>query len=185
MTKNLRYALILLLICAVSAFLLAVINAITAPVIEEQNIQARLRALTAVSGGMEIGEEVAVTDNKTISYYIDLSENGNLLGYIVGLVGVGYGGEMTIVASYSLDGAVQYAQLLAHTETPGLGSKAEERGYMDKFTDTGATKPVPTTKAMLADSDAQAVSGSSVTFTAIAKALEAGSGFVKQLGGVK
>ncbi|NCC12873.1 MAG: FMN-binding protein, partial [Spirochaetia bacterium] len=38
---------------------------------------------------------------------------------------------------------------------------------------------------MLSDADAQAVSGSSVTFTAVAKAIAAGSEYVKSLGGAR
>ncbi|NMA23235.1 MAG: FMN-binding protein [Spirochaetales bacterium] len=185
MTKNIRYALILLSICAVAAFFLALTNSVTAPVIEEMNIQARLKALEAVSGGLEIGDQTDIDNTPFVQYTIDLNEGGKRAGYILGLVTAGYGGQMTLVASYNLDGAMQYAQLLAHSETPGLGSKAADSGYMDKFKDTGANVPVPTAKAMLSDSDAQAISGSSVTFTAIAKAIAAGSEYVKGLGGGK
>lgn len=183
MKKNMRYALILLSICAVSAFLLALTNSITAPVIEEMDHQSRLRALEAVSGGLEIGEQESVEAQQYVSYRIALGEGGEKKGWILGLKSAGYGGEMTLVASYSLDGALQYAQMLNHNETPGLGKKAEESWYMDKFKNTGALQPVPTSKAMLSASDAEAISGSSVTFTAVAKAIAAGSDYVKSLGG--
>lgn len=183
MTKNIRYALILFTICAVAAFLLALTNSITAPVIEEMDDQSRLRALETVSGGHQIGEQVPVDGIQYVTYQIDLSDGGTPAGWILGLKTAGYGGEMTLVASYSVDGAMQYAQLLNHSETPGLGKKAEESWYMEKFKNTGAANPVPTSKAMLSASDAQAISGSSVTFTAIAKAIEAGSDYAKSLGG--
>lgn len=183
MKKNIRYALILLTICAVATFFLALTNSVTAPVIEEMDIQARLKALEAVSDGLEIGEQRDVEGVHYVSYQIDLSSDGSPAGWILGLKTNGYGGEMTLVASYSLDGVMQYAQLLGHSETPGLGKKAEENWYMEKFKGTGGSKPVPTTKAMLDASDAQAISGSSVTFTAIAKAIAAGSDYVKSLGG--
>ncbi|HPZ16042.1 MAG TPA: FMN-binding protein [Sphaerochaeta sp.] len=183
MKKNIRYALILLTICAVSTFFLALTNSITAPIIEEMDIQARLKALEAVSNGLEIGEQQDVDGVHFVSYQIDLSDGGNPAGWILGLKTNGYGGEMTLVASYTLDGVMQYAQLLNHSETPGLGKKAEEGWYMEKFKNTGGSNPVPTTKAMLSAGDAQAVSGSSVTFTAIAKAIAAGSNYVKSLGG--
>lgn len=183
MKKNMRYALILLSICAVSAFLLALTNSITAPVIEEMDHQSRLKALEAVSGGLEIGEQESVEEQRFVTYRIPLSEEGEHTGWILGLRGAGYGGELTLVASYTLDGVMQYAQLLSHSETPGLGKKAEESWYMDKFKNTGGEQPVPTSKAMLTAPDAQAVSGSSVTFTAVAKAIKAGSDYVKDLGG--
>jgi len=185
MTKNIKYALILLSICAVSAFALALTNSITSPVIAQMDADNRLKALEAVSAGYVIGDQKEVSDNAYVTYTIELQDNSNVAGYILGLKTAGYGGAMTLVASYTTQGEMLFAQLLAHGETPGLGKKAENEGYMDKFKGTGAVKPVPTSKTMLSDSDAQAVSGSSVTFTAIAKAISGGSEYVKGLGGAK
>jgi len=185
MTKNIKYALILLSICAVCAFALALTNSITEPVIIKMDAEKRLNALNAVSGGYTIGEQKEISGHAYVTYAIELSDNSKTAGYIVGLKSAGYGGEMTLVASYTTQGEMLFAQLLTHTETPGLGKKAEEAGYMDKFKGTGAAKPVPTNKTMLGDSEAQAVSGSSVTFTAVAKAINGGSEYVKSLGGAK
>ncbi|MGE4583372.1 MAG: FMN-binding protein [Sphaerochaeta sp.] len=185
MTKNLKYAFILLAICAVSAFALALTNSITAPVIAKMDAENRLRALEAVSGGYQIGTQQDVTDQQFVSYTIDLLDSDKVMGYILGLKTAGYGGQMTLVASYSTKGEMLFAQLLSDSETPGLGKRAEQEGYMDKFKGTGADKPVPTSKAMLSSGDAQAVSGSSVTFNGIAKAIAAGSAYVKSLGGAK
>ncbi len=87
MKKNMRYALILLSICAVSAFLLAFTNSITAPVIEEMDHQSRLKALEAVSGGLEIGEQESVEEQRFVTYRIPLSEEGEHTGWILGLKG--------------------------------------------------------------------------------------------------
>ncbi|NLE16024.1 MAG: FMN-binding protein [Spirochaetales bacterium] len=185
MRKNIKYAMILLTICAVSAFALALTNSITSPVIAQMDADNRLKALEAVSAGYDIGEQKEVTDQAFVTYVIDLKKDAGIAGYILGLKTAGYGGEMTLVASYTAQGEMLFAQLLTHNETPGLGKKAEDDGYMDKFKGTGDSKPVPTNKTMLSAGDAQAVSGSSVTFTAIAKAINGGSEYVKSLGGVK
>lgn len=92
---------------------------------------------------------------------------------------------MTLVASYKVSGEMMFAQLLTHSETPGLGAKAAETSYMEKFQGTGDDTPVPTDKTMLTDAEAQAVSGASITFGAVSRAIEAGSTYVKNLGGVK
>ncbi|MBJ2357557.1 FMN-binding protein [Sphaerochaeta sp. S2] len=185
MTKNLKYSLILLSICAVSAFALAMTNSITAPVIEQYEYEQRQLALTAVSNGFAIGSEKPVEADPYVTYTIDLTDNGQLAGYIVGLKSAGYGGQMTLVASYKVSGEMMVAQLLTHSETPGLGSKAADSSYMDKFQGTGADTPVPTDKTMLTDADAQAISGASITFGAVSRAIEAGSAYVKNIGGVK
>ena len=185
MTKNIKYGLILLSNCAVCAFALAMTNSITAPVIRMQDEMNQKKALEAVSNGWTIGTRTEVDGQAHVSYTIDLLDKDSVAGYIVGLTTSGYGGQMTLVASYANDGDMLFAQLLTHNETPGLGKKAEHEGYMDKFKGNGAETPIPTSKTMLSDADAQAVSGSSVTFTAVAKAIAAGSEYVKNLGGAR
>ncbi len=185
MTKNLKYSLILFSICAVCAFALALTNSVTAPVIVQLDLEKKNKALEAVSAGYTFGEQEMVEGNKYVTYSIDLTENNELMGYIVGLQSAGYGGQMTLVASYALSGKMLAAQLLNHGETPGLGAKAAQASYMDKFKGTGSERAVPTSKDMLSDSDAQSVSGASVTFTAVGKAIDAGSAYVKALGGTK
>ena len=185
MKKHIKYTLILLSICAVCAFALGWTNSITSPVIARQEIENKNRALQAVSNGWEIGEQKEVVDNVFVSYTIPLSSAGATVGYIVGLKGNGYGGELTLVGSYTKEGELLLAQMLTNSETPGLGKKSENKDYMDKFKGTGAVNVVPTTKDMLSSSEAAAVSGSSVTFTAVAKAIRGGSDYVKTLGGAK
>ncbi len=183
MKKHLKYAFILLSICAVCAFALGWTNSITAPVIADQERQNKTMALEAVSNEWTIGEQQDVQDSPYVMYSIPLTQDGQGRGYIVGLKGAGYGGALTLVASYTTEGEMLFAKMLTNSETPGLGKKSENEGYMDMFKATGATKPVPTSKDMLSSSDAAAVSGSSVTFMAIAKAIKGGSAYVKSLGG--
>ena len=185
MKKNLKYAFILLSICAVCSFALGWTNSITAPVIAKQELENKMKALEAVSNTWAIGEQADTQGIPFVMYSIPLTEGSETRGYIVGLKSAGYGGDLTMVASYALDGEMLFAKMLTNSETPGLGKKSEQQGYMDKFKGTGAAKAVPTTKDMLDSSDAAAVSGSSVTFMAIGKAIKGGSTYVKTLGGTK
>ncbi|HKL58215.1 MAG TPA: FMN-binding protein [Sphaerochaeta sp.] len=185
MKKNLKYAFILLSICAVCAFALGWTNSITAPVIAQAERDNETKALKAVSNGWTVGEQTSVSSAPYVQYSIPLTEGEETKGYIVGLKGAGYGGELSLVASYSNQGEMLFAKVLTNSETPGLGKKCEQEGYMDMFKETGAAKAVPTTKDMLSAPDASAVSGSSVTFMAIGKAIQGGSTYVKTLGGSK
>lgn len=185
MKKNLKYAFILLSICAVCAFALGLTNSITAPVIAQTERENEMMALKAVSNGWSVGEQAETQGVPFVIYTVPLTENNEKRGYIVGLKGAGYGGELTLVASYTLEGEMLFAKMLTNSETPGLGKKSEQEGYMDKFKGSGSAKAVPTTKDMLEGPDAASVSGSSVTFMAIGKAIRGGSNYVKTLGGSK
>lgn len=181
MTKYLRTGLILFAICAVCTALCALVNEVTAPAIAVNVESERLDALDAVSHGYEIGEQMEGSGN--ISYVIPLYENGSVAGYIAQILTSGYGGEMTVIASYSTDGTVLEAQMMANSETPGLGKKAEEDWYMDMFRGHGAETPIPLSKSELSSEDAAAVSGASITFGGVSSAIHEGSEYVKSLGG--
>ncbi|MFP4444343.1 MAG: FMN-binding protein, partial [Spirochaetia bacterium] len=82
---------------------------------------------------------------------------------------------------YAPDGTVLNAVLMENQESPGLGKKAEDPGYMEKFVQTGSDEPVPVRKDMLPGDEADAVTGSTVTFVGIARALKRGSEYVRTL----
>ena len=182
MTRYIRTAVILFLICAICTALCALVNEVTAPRIAANVEGERIAALQDVAAGFGIGEQVDVNDG-TVNYYIPLSDDSGTSGYIVELISSGYGGAMTIIASYDTEGSVMAAKMMANSETPGLGKKAEEPWYMEMFTGRGGSTPLPASKSDLSAEDNAAVSGASITFGGVSSALINGSEFVKGLGG--
>lgn len=172
----------LALICAVAAVALALVNSVTAPRIEQIKRENLAKALSVVVPEGKPGDEQPVNEGGVRSYY-PVEKGGDLIGYVVRLVGTGYGGDMNILAGYDLDGTILAAVLMENEETPGLGKEAENVEYMQKYIGTGAEKSVPVSKKDLPPEEAEAISGATVTFTGIGKALAAGSVFVKQQGG--
>jgi len=174
----------LALICVIAALSLGVVNAITEPEIERVKQRQLEEALAYVSLGGELGDPVEVGERTVREYYpLDVDRNGEYDGYVVSLIGIGYGGDMKLLAAYGESGEVRAVSLLDNAETPGLGKEAERPSYMEKFVGTGGDTPVPTSKQMLSQAQADAISGASLTFMGIGDALEAGSQFVKRLGG--
>ena len=72
-----------------------------------------------------MNEAVAVEESSVVRTYYTVSQGQTASGYILDLEGAGYGGEMSIFASYAPDGEIRAARLLDNLETPGLGKKAE------------------------------------------------------------
>ncbi len=175
----------LALICAVAALVLALVGAVTTPVIEQNRIEALNAALSRVSGGGTLGERTDVGGGPIDAFYpVYASASADTVtSYIVLVTGNGYGGEMSLVASIAPDGEIRAAELMLNQETPGLGKKAETAEYMEMFVGTGAANPVPTSKNDLAAEDADAVTGATLTFLGVANALEAASSFVEDRDG--
>jgi len=174
----------LAIICTVAALVLALINAMTAPVIAQNRQEALEEALRQIVGDADVGERAPVPgdENEIVNAYYPVSADGDSAGrYVVELTGSGYGGDMQVLAGIDADGEIFSAVLMQNAETPGLGKEAENPGYMEgKFIGRGADQPVPTTKSDLPPEEAEAVSGSTITFMGIADALEAGSRFVEE-----
>jgi electron transport complex protein RnfG len=174
----------LAIICTVAALVLALVNAVTAPVIAQNRQEALNEALARIVGDADVGERVDIPEEESevVSAYYPVGGDGESAArYVVELTGSGYGGDMQILAGIHSDGEIFSAVLMQNNETPGLGKDAENPGYMEgKFIGKGADEPIPTTKGDLPPEEAEAVSGSTITFMGIADALKTGSEFVKE-----
>ena len=176
--KNVKITTILIVlvsICAIFSLLLAVVNSITAPIIEARSKGNELSAYEEVANGYEISNSPnTVSDDSNVKLYYTM-KNGDETAYILNIKGKGYGGEFSIAASYKADGSLIASKMLENSETPGLGKKSEESWYMELFTKSGT---IPSSKSSLSDEDAALVSGASVTFQAICNALNEGQAWV-------
>ena len=165
---NLPPSLVLVFLCCVLSVVLSLLNLITKPIIDERKREEELSAYREITQGYEIvGEKKEIKDNSNVkSYYIIKSKDGN--GFLLNLVGSGYGGEFKMAASFDIKGNLIASKMLDNSETPGLGKKSEEKWYMLLFT---KTKTIPKTKNDLSSEDKALVSGASVTFQSVASVL--------------
>jgi len=170
-------------ICAIAAISLGVVNAVTDPVIVAARAARLQNALEKLSGGLDIGEFSENKDSDSIPGYYPLSGPSGIEAYIVKVVGSGYGGDMNILTGISLDGEILSVELMENAETPGLGKEAENASYMTKYIGTGNGSAIPTSKTQLSSTDSDAITGASITFMAIGKALNTAADFVLKMEG--
>ncbi len=168
----------LFLICAVAALTLGVINVITEPIIAERKVLELNKALNSLTGELQAAEGVTVEEESVVKAYYPVLRAGKVDSFILELSGSGYGGDMKILSRYKLNGEIISVKLMDNLETPGLGRKAENPEYMKKFVGAGSSDPVPVLKSMLEQSEAEAITGATITFIGVAKALDEGSRFI-------
>ena len=142
------------------------------PVLHQTEIQA---TLSLFAGDHTPGDREDIQERNVVSRWPINPDKG----WILELTGIGYGGEMTIMAAYDNDGIVKIARLLNNSETVGFGKKAEAANYMEIFIGKGGIIPVPTTKNQLGK-HADVVSGATITFLGISRAITHGSEMVKE-----
>lgn len=169
------------LICAIAALCLGAVNMVTEPRIKEARAAKIKNALEQLSPGGSLGTQTAVEDPVVKGYY-EIKTDGVVSSYILNLKGAGYGGDLIILASYLSDGSLYKSVLMENDETPGLGKEAEKDGYMDMYYGKIKEK-IPSIKSQLESSEADAISGATITFSGIGQALASGSDYVISLEG--
>lgn len=126
----------LIVICLVSALVLAVTNYVTSGKIEEsERKQTQESKKTAFSSASSFGDDKSLTlEDKEITYCVAYGENGEILGYVFTSSNRGYGGDVSVMTGINVEGTVQKTVILAmDDETPGLGQNAGKENFISQF----------------------------------------------------
>ena len=152
----LKIAYPLIVICAVIALLVAGVNSITAPVIEEMAEAERTAAIQTLFANekvvidSEAAYEIPAEHTKVIdkiSKVIETDENGETvhLGYCVQLSPNGFKGAVDLLVAFDPNCRVIGVDVTStNSETKGFGTKVNEPEYESKFIET-AEKTLPET----------------------------------------
>ena len=121
--------LVLTLICLIMSGLLAAVNNITYPVIEEaaaERAEAAMREIIPEADGFFLHEGGGLPETVAAAYF-----TANNAGYIFIVNTYGYGGEIRLICGIDPDGKIIKSKILSHAETQGLGTIVFDRavGY--------------------------------------------------------
>lgn len=125
--------IVLVAVALITGGILAYVNNVTAGPISEQAEKTLADGIKAVMGG----EELTVTANDTVKQTIDnkdftfivhkvSSKEGKELGAAIESTTQGFGGDLKVLVGFNVNGAVSGYTVLQHSETPGLGAKADQ-----------------------------------------------------------
>lgn len=131
-----RLSAILCLITSITAFLLATVNSITSPIIEDNKRLATTIAMKALVSEAEdfILREIPEGTNKNIIEFYEGKNGDKTVGFCVKVMPYGYGGVIELVVGINDFGEVVGTQIINHSETPGLGSKiVDEKSFAEQF----------------------------------------------------
>lgn len=118
MKKSVKSTLVLVVICAVTAILLALTNAITAPTIKANQDKAANEALLQVMPNGQGFEKLDLSAYTLPATVTDAyKEQGG--GYVFQLKTTGYGSDFIIMCGVNADGTVSGTVCLSSTETLG------------------------------------------------------------------
>ena len=146
MKKSIKNILVLVCICAVVSVLMAITNAITAPIIEKNERANANKALLEVMPDGKTFEKVDIS-TYTLPATVSEAYRAESGGYVFKLKTVGYSSGFVIMCGVNTDGTVSGAVCLSSTETLGYEKtfgdllKGKNAGNIDTIdTVSGATK---------------------------------------------
>lgn len=113
--------IVLTVITVVAAACLGAMNNLTAEPIAASKKAKQEAAIKAVLPEFTTVDEEAIANEQKI--FRAYNANGELVGIAIETKELGFGGDVTTMVGFDANGTIVDYSLLAHAETPGLGSK--------------------------------------------------------------
>lgn len=174
MKDILKLGVTLFAICAVAALVLGVTNNITAPVIEERNIQASNEARKIVLSETDEFKELDGMNSDIVLEVYEGIKDGQVIGYTIKTSSKGYGGAIELMVGISKDGKITGVEIGNHSETPGLGSKATEPMFKNQYVDKDVSNSLLVVKGSANnDNEISAISGATITSNGVTNGVNA------------
>lgn len=171
MKNILKLTAVLFTITAVVAALLAGANLLTKDRIAAAKREKTAAAVAAVLPNDTVESETAVDQGIVKTLYRGKN------GCVVEVTPNGFGGEITLLVGVSKEGKVLGVQIVSHSETPGLGAKAQtDTEFLNSF--LGLSGSVQVDKD---GGEADTVTGATVTSRAVAEGVSAALEFAATL----
>ena len=132
-TDMLRPVVVLVMICLVASALLGYVNAMTAPVIEANEMAALAESMRSALPAATSFEALEISDELAAKGVTGFYKGNDDTGYVVVAANKGYGGDVVVTVGFDNNGAILNVDANVSTETQGVGSKVGERAILDRF----------------------------------------------------
>lgn len=125
-------------------------------------------------------ESNAGISNTTITEVLEATaSDGTILGYVMTVSSLGYGGQVPITIGVTLDGKIEAIEVLKNSETAGFGANASLPEFKDQFAGIQAEQIEYTKGEKTKDNEIAAVSGATITTKAVTNAVNAALYYVQ------
>ena len=201
MSKIIKDCVILFVITLVAGFILGGVYDITKGPIKEQEEAAKQEAYRQVfadaqafeaSEGVnaEAAQKVVAASGDTATTINEVlaavDSDKKVIGYVFSVTNPeGYGGDIQLSVGIKNDGTVNGYEVLSISETAGLGMKATESEFKDQFKGKKAEQLEVVKTGAKEEQQIDAISGATITSTAVTKEINACLSYVNSMKGGK
>ena len=165
----LKLAIILLLITAVVAGLLGLVNMLTADKIAENTAKKANEAMQTVLPASSYEKLDISAEGISEAYKAEQ-------GYVIRLNAMGFGGAIDMMVGIDLSGAVTGISVISHGETASLGAECTRADWQSQFVGTSGNLQVSKDGGTI-----DALTGATVTSRAVTEAVNRAVEFVKEV----
>ncbi len=165
----LKLAIILLLITAVVAGLLGLVNMLTADKIAENTAKKANEAMQTVLPASSYEKLDISAEGISEAYKAEK-------GYVIRLNAMGFGGAIDMMVGVDLSGAVTGISVISHGETASLGAECTRADWQSQFAGTSGNLQVSKDGGTI-----DALTGATVTSRAVTEAVNRAVEFVKEV----
>lgn len=198
MKEPVKFGIILIAFCALSAGLLAYVNGVTAPRIAQMELEQTLASYKEIFGDeadkFEKYDEAKLA--KVQEKYPDIldifvaTKGDKVVGYGINAATSGFGGSMTNAIGILLDGdKIAGFRNISNGETKGFGSHIADEDYIKSYEGKSAAGPLEYSKDPQGEDQVMWITGATVTSKAVVKGdnmvIEAYNDLLKNDGGAK
>ena len=169
--KAVRYALVLLIFGSVAGGVLAYSNSLTAPIIAEQEKAGSFAAFqeifTDADDFVAIDEALLseiIAQHGTIQEILEVKSGDDIVAYVFNTISGGYGGGITTISGFNLDGTVEGIRITENSETPGLGTRVvDDPAYQESYIGKSISEELVLSGSPASDSEVLLLSGATVS----------------------
>lgn len=180
MREIMKLSVFLLIVAGIAGAALSYVNDLARPLITAQILQNKLDSFKEVYPQSEKVEDETTTYLKeskdSIIKEVNIAyRSGVPVGVIYAVETKGYSGPISLLAGFDIATArITAIKVLSQRETPGLGAKATESKFRDRYRDKGIELPLEVTKTPpLKENQVQAITASTITSKAVTKGVNA------------
>lgn len=170
-----KLGIILFAITAICAGLLGFINSVTLPIIQTQKETTKQEAMKQIMAEATEFKACEESSEEILELYAGLKD-GEYVGAVAKIMPNGYGGGIEMMVGVSSEGIITAIQILAHTETPGLGANATAESFVGQYNNQKA--PLKVVKGVAAEGEIAAITGSTITSDAVTRGVNTAAEYI-------
>jgi electron transport complex protein RnfG len=168
--KILKTTSVLTGVCAICAFLLALVSGLAKDKIASNEQKKIEGAIFKLSPSVKKTEKTSI--NNSLVYKL-FDKNNDMTGYAILVSGNGYQGQIKILAiTDTTFNAIEGIQIIESSETPGLGAKINEDSFKKQFKGIKLREPLECVKEKATkENGILAISGATISSKAVVSIL--------------